>query len=56
MPRRMRTKMIEKSRRCAEKAAEALERTIVLNGDGLDAALLAEAGICPRRCHAVRDR
>jgi trk system potassium uptake protein TrkA len=32
-------------RKCAERAAEALERTIVLNGDGLDAALLAEAGI-----------
>ena len=30
---------------CAELAAEALERTIVLNGDGLDAALLREAGI-----------
>jgi trk system potassium uptake protein TrkA len=42
---RMRTKMIEKNRKCAERAAEALERTIVLNGDGLDAALLAEAGI-----------
>tara|TARA_R110002110_G_scaffold20312_41_gene82543 strand:- start:3955 stop:5331 length:1377 start_codon:yes stop_codon:yes gene_type:complete len=44
-PHRMRTKMIEKNRKCAEIAAEALERTIVLNGDGLDAALLAEAGI-----------
>ena len=44
-PHRMRTKVIEKSRACAERAAEALERTIVLNGDGLDAALLAEAGI-----------
>ncbi|APE43322.1 Trk system potassium transport protein TrkA [Sulfitobacter alexandrii] len=42
---RMRTKMIEKNRACAERAAEALERTIVLNGDGLDAGLLAEAGI-----------
>ncbi|MEM6888884.1 MAG: Trk system potassium transporter TrkA [Pseudomonadota bacterium] len=42
---RVRTKVIEKSRICAENAAEALERTIVLNGDGLDAALLAEAGI-----------
>jgi trk system potassium uptake protein TrkA len=42
---RVRTKMIEKNRLCAERAAEALERTIVLNGDGLDAALLAEAGI-----------
>ena len=44
-PTRMRTKIIEKSRTVAEHAAEALERTIVLNGDGLDAALLAEAGI-----------
>ena len=44
-PTRLRTKIIEKSRKTAETAAEALERTIVLNGDGLDAALLAEAGI-----------
>ncbi len=43
--RRIRTKVIEKNRHSAERAAEALERTIVLNGDGLDAALLAEAGI-----------
>ncbi|MEP2642758.1 Trk system potassium transporter TrkA [Roseobacter sp.] len=43
--KRVRAKVIEKNRMCAEKAAEALERTIVLNGDGLDAALLAEAGI-----------
>ena len=43
--KRVRTKMIEKNRRIAERAAEALERTIVLNGDGLDASLLAEAGI-----------
>lgn len=42
---RVRAKVIEKSRSCAERAAEALERTIVLNGDGLDAALLAEAGV-----------
>ena len=42
---RVRTKVIEKDRNCAELAAEALERTIVLNGDGLDAALLSEAGI-----------
>ena len=42
---RIRTKVIEKSRKCAERAAEALERTIVLNGDGLDTTLLAEAGI-----------
>ncbi|WP_282128185.1 Trk system potassium transporter TrkA [Roseobacter litoralis] len=43
--KRVRTKVIEKSRHCAERAAEALERTIVLNGDGLDSGLLAEAGI-----------
>ncbi len=42
---RIRAKMIEKNRKCAERAADALERTIVLNGDGLDAALLAEANI-----------
>ncbi|MFK7870419.1 MAG: Trk system potassium transporter TrkA [Roseobacter sp.] len=42
---RVRAKVIEKNRRCAELAAEALERTIVLHGDGLDAGLLAEAGI-----------
>ncbi|MBF9031533.1 Trk system potassium transporter TrkA [Rhodobacterales bacterium HKCCE3408] len=42
--RRVRTKMIEKSRQRAEIAADALERTIVLNGDGLDAELLREAG------------
>jgi trk/ktr system potassium uptake protein len=42
---RVRAKVIERSRANAEYAAEALERTIVLHGDGLDAALLAEAGI-----------
>jgi trk system potassium uptake protein len=42
---RIRAKVIEKSRACAERAAEALERTIVLNGDGLDVALLNEAGV-----------
>ena len=42
---RVRAKIIEKTRKCAERAAEALERTIVLNGDGLDSGLLAEAGI-----------
>ncbi len=42
---RVRAKVIERSRACAERAADALERTIVLNGDGLDAALLKEAGI-----------
>ncbi|MEM8577483.1 MAG: Trk system potassium transporter TrkA, partial [Pseudomonadota bacterium] len=43
--KRVRAKIIERNRTCAEHAAEALERTIVLNGDGLDAALLAEAGV-----------
>lgn len=42
---RARAKVIERSRHQAERAAEALERTIVLHGDGLDAALLNEAGI-----------
>ncbi|MEL7212077.1 MAG: Trk system potassium transporter TrkA [Pseudomonadota bacterium] len=42
---RVRAKVIEKNRHCAERAADALERTIVLNGDGLDQALLAEANI-----------
>ncbi|WP_224823718.1 Trk system potassium transporter TrkA [Cognatishimia sp. MH4019] len=42
---RVRVKVIEKNRPCAERAADALERTIVLNGDGLDQALLAEANI-----------
>lgn len=42
---RVRTKIIERSRKVAENAAEALERTIVLHGDGLDAAMLSEAGI-----------
>ena len=42
---RIRAKVIEKNRKVAEFAADALERTIVLNGDGLDSGLLAEAGI-----------
>ena len=42
---RIRVKVIERSRKCAELAADALERTIVLNGDGLDSSLLNEAGI-----------
>ena len=42
---RVRAKIIERDRKCAEIAAEALERTIVLNGDGLDLELLREAGI-----------
>ncbi len=42
---RIRVKVIERERKCAERAAETLERTIVLHGDGLDSALLTEAGI-----------
>ena len=42
---RVRAKVIEKNRDIAETAADALERTIVLNGDGLDANLMAEANI-----------
>jgi trk system potassium uptake protein len=42
---RVRTKIIERDRARAEYAADALERTIVLNGDGLSPDILAEAGI-----------
>ncbi len=42
---RTRAKIIEKNRDIAEFAASELERTIVLNGDGLDARLLEEANI-----------
>ncbi|KPP91064.1 MAG: trk system potassium uptake protein TrkA [Rhodobacteraceae bacterium HLUCCA08] len=42
---RIRARVIEKNRDIAERAADALERTIVLHGDGLDAALLDEANI-----------
>ncbi|MGB8622648.1 MAG: Trk system potassium transporter TrkA, partial [Paracoccaceae bacterium] len=42
---RVRAKVIEKSRAQAERAADALERTIVLHGDGMDMALLNEASI-----------
>ncbi len=42
---RVRAKLIERNREQAERAADALERTIVLNGDGLDVNLLAEANI-----------
>ncbi len=41
---RIRAKVIERDRVVAEKAADALERTIVLNGDGLAIELLTEAG------------
>jgi trk system potassium uptake protein TrkA len=42
---RVRAKVIERSRPQAERAADALERTIVLNGDGMSAELLEEANI-----------
>ncbi|MEP5153429.1 Trk system potassium transporter TrkA [Planktotalea sp.] len=48
---RVRAKIIEKNREVAEFAADALERTIVLHGDGLDVSLLAEANI--KRADAV---
>ncbi len=42
---RIRAKVIEKNRETAERAADALERTIVLHGDGMDMELLSEANI-----------
>jgi trk system potassium uptake protein TrkA len=42
---RVRAKIIEKSRPVAERAADSLERTIVLHGDGMDTDMLAEAAI-----------
>ena len=42
---RVRAKIIEKNRSRAELAASFLERTIVLNGDGLDSGLLEEANV-----------
>ena len=42
---RVRVKIIEKDRARAEIAADSLSRTIVLNGDGMDIDLLAEAAI-----------
>ena len=43
--RRVRVKVIEKNRGIAEFAANELEKTIVLNGDGLDTGLLEEANV-----------
>jgi len=40
----MKIRLIERNRKRAEFIAEALERTIVLQGDGLDRAILREAG------------
>ncbi len=42
---RIRVRVIERDREIAEAAADELERTIVLNGDGLDSSLLDEANI-----------
>lgn len=44
-PQRIRAKVVEANLKQAEKAADALERTIVLNGDGLSMDMLEEAGI-----------
>ncbi|RDW13048.1 Trk system potassium transporter TrkA [Paracoccus thiocyanatus] len=44
-PERIRVKLIERSRARAEDAADALNRTIVLHGDGLSAELLEEAAV-----------
>lgn len=41
----MKIRMVERNRKRAEHAAEELERTIVLEGDGLDRGILREAGI-----------
>jgi trk system potassium uptake protein len=43
--RAVRVKLIERDRLRAEQAADALDRSIVLNGDGLDMDLLQEAGL-----------
>jgi trk system potassium uptake protein len=42
---RRRVKVIERDRPAAERAADSLNRTIVLHGDGLDSGLLEEAGV-----------
>lgn len=42
---RIRAKLIDRDREVAEYAADQLERTIVLNGDGLSAELLEEASV-----------
>ncbi|AWX92552.1 Trk system potassium transporter TrkA [Paracoccus mutanolyticus] len=44
-PERVRLKLIERNRERAEDAADALNRTIVLHGDGLSAELLEEAAV-----------
>jgi trk system potassium uptake protein len=42
---RVRVKVIEKNRQIAERAADTLNQTIVLHGDGLDTAMLEEGGV-----------
>src|SRR5690606_6990276 len=42
---RVRAKLIEMGRQQAESAADSLERTIVLNGDGMSMEILAEASV-----------
>ncbi|MEM8868877.1 MAG: Trk system potassium transporter TrkA [Pseudomonadota bacterium] len=44
-PNKARVKLIEKDRTVAEATADALNRTVVLHGDGLDIGLLAEANL-----------
>jgi trk system potassium uptake protein TrkA len=44
-PRKIRLKIIERNRERAEVVADALKRTVVLNGDGLDIELLQEANV-----------
>jgi len=48
----IKVRLIEDNRERAEIVAESLERTIVLQGDGLDRELLREAGVKKRRCGA----
>jgi trk system potassium uptake protein TrkA len=43
--RKVRLKVIERNRERAEKVADSLKRTVVLNGDGLDIELLEEANV-----------
>ncbi|MCK8462316.1 Trk system potassium transporter TrkA [Aliiroseovarius sp. S1339] len=42
---RVRAKVVELNRTVAEHAADALERTVVLNGDGMNIELMNEAGV-----------
>ncbi len=42
---RVRAKVVELNRSVAERAADALERTVVLNGDGMNMDLMKEAGV-----------